>query len=832
MSWLAPDDFAQDLLTGTASDVLQLAKYSALAPRIEPLLLRNMRVKFLPGSEPDLEHRLWFSNLVSARSTKNIVLDQGIARLLADQLTTDSDLLAQVWRYTQVCTAHWSGLDKLEQQLRYDCLLNDHNAINQGLQAVLSKISKTQDEDERLTLARWAKKTLPAISSASAPSDEIAWLAQYAATALGATAAWTTLSFAKPMPGWLSSVLPAVFAKTQIGLQLRYDTGADHQVLACLPPEQSDSVLDLPTPLPARLYVRTDSESAGRWLVVNVGSLIKIPNNAKTIELRTIDGKGYQLQVNLSSPLEPENTVTPVSFYLIHGREDAETARQIAEQLQKFFDLHINLIAEQPGETAIESQPGQHSKVLRLWTPNAQRQWARMELEPSDGMGNSLLLRLNQAELPKGTSSAQVLDLSDTASLLKGIQQWLDNSNNPAAFEPESAETDSSPQAIKEPESPPKPTLKIYLSYALEDYEKVRKLALALEKQGWPVFLDQSAILPGQHFSETIEQEIKKADCMIIAWSSFSAKSKWVRKEIVSNALEKTMLVVEFEPNSRFPISSQGLFREDFSSWNGDPNYSGFKRLCESLDYIQKSKETIKPAASTQPFLEPNMVIIPAGWFLMGGKNKTEQPLHTVTITKPFALGKYPVTFAEYDLFAEATSKTKPEDGDWGRENRPVINVSWHDAMAYAEWLSRLTGKHYRLPSEAEWEYAARAAPNTESQADYYWGKDNAQDYAWYLENSKSQTHPVGQLKPNAFGLYDMSGNVWEWVQDQYSFSAHASDDGSAWEQGLDDSSRILRGGSYSDPLYDLTSGVSSASSSTPNTRYKYIGFRLARDLP
>lgn len=144
---------------------------------------------------------------------------------------------------------------------------------------------------------------------------------------------------------------------------------------------------------------------------------------------------------------------------------------------------------------------------------------------------------------------------------------------------------------------------------------------------------------------------------------------------------------------------------------------------------------------------------------LSGKGGADEKPVHRVTIA-PFLMSKYEVTFAQYDAFAAATNRDKPHDQGWSRGNRPMINVSWDDAAAYADWLSAQTGKRYRLPTEAEWEYAARAGNRTE----YCWGNDIGYSQAncdgcgsrW----DNKQTAPVGSFQPNPFGLYDMHGNV------------------------------------------------------------------------
>ncbi|HIE02320.1 MAG TPA: hypothetical protein EYP59_18900, partial [Thiotrichaceae bacterium] len=170
----------------------------------------------------------------------------------------------------------------------------------------------------------------------------------------------------------------------------------------------------------------------------------------------------------------------------------------------------------------------------------------------------------------------------------------------------------------------------------------------------------------------------------------------------------------------------------------------------------------------------PEMVWIPKGRFKMGdiqgGGDSDEKPVHWVSVKK-FAMGRYELTFAEYDKFATATSRKKPSDEGWGRGNRPVINVSWLDVTAYAEWLSTQTGQHYRLPTEAQWEYAARAGTKTK----YWWGNDLGKNRAacdgcgakWGWD-AKHMTAPVGSFAANPFGLYDTAGNVWEWTCSEY----------------------------------------------------------------
>jgi len=209
-------------------------------------------------------------------------------------------------------------------------------------------------------------------------------------------------------------------------------------------------------------------------------------------------------------------------------------------------------------------------------------------------------------------------------------------------------------------------------------------------------------------------------------------------------------------------------------------------------------------------------------------------------IAKPFAIGEYEITFDEYDQFAHATGRPLPSDQAWGRGRRPVINVSWEDAMAYAEWLSRMTDKACRLPTEAEWEYAARARSKTVR----FWGDDPDQA-CWYAnvadqslrqagynveihncDDGQVVTAEVGSFRANGFGWHDMLGNVWEWVQDSWHEGYDgAPDDGSPWEE-VEAGRRVVRGGSWG--LDQSWARAASRNNNDPHNRNNEVGWRLA----
>jgi len=228
----------------------------------------------------------------------------------------------------------------------------------------------------------------------------------------------------------------------------------------------------------------------------------------------------------------------------------------------------------------------------------------------------------------------------------------------------------------------------------------------------------------------------------------------------------------------------------------------------------------------------PEMVAVPAGEFLMGSNDGggNEKPLHKVTIAKPLAVGKFEVTFAEWDACVAAGGcQNSPPDQGWGRGRQPVLNVSWDDITKdYLPWLSKVTGKTYRLLTEAEWEYAARAGLH----ASYAWGNELGQNRA----NCKGcgsqwdakQTAPVGSFAPNAFGLHDTHGNVWEWVQDCYKNTyAGAPADGQAVDGA--NCSRTRRGGAWNGAASDLR--LAGRLGTQVGSRWNNLGFRVARAM-
>jgi formylglycine-generating enzyme required for sulfatase activity len=411
-----------------------------------------------------------------------------------------------------------------------------------------------------------------------------------------------------------------------------------------------------------------------------------------------------------------------------------------------------------------------------------------------------------------------------------------------------------------------------------------RNLAALLgrkKRQDFRLWQDVEAIAPGKLWETEIAKAIEESEFFIPIVTPRAVASPYCKSEFESflareRALRRNDLVfpILYVPvpglrdearrrNDRvLTIVAERQF-EDWSSFrHEDVNATAFRqrigRFCEKIaetphetwisaeerhqleaEARRRAEEerALRPGDSFKECVDcPEMIVVPAGRFLMGspaGQGRdNERPQHEVTIARPFAVAKFAVTFDEWDACA-ARGGCRPDvsDSGWGRGRRPAINVSWDDAQTYVKWLSGITGKDYRLLSEAEWEYAAHAGTRTA----YPWGDDVKLDGKPMAncdgsgsEWSGKQTAPVGAFPANAFGLYDMVGNVHEWTEDCWNNSYQgAPADGSPWMSG-DCRRHVIRGGScYSHPDF-----VRSQVRGKPTRdRHHSLGFRVARTL-
>jgi formylglycine-generating enzyme required for sulfatase activity len=371
------------------------------------------------------------------------------------------------------------------------------------------------------------------------------------------------------------------------------------------------------------------------------------------------------------------------------------------------------------------------------------------------------------------------------------------------------------------------------------------ELVRTAEAQGFPV--ETVVLIGGSSRIPLVQRKLKEAlpveprrwqhqDVAVALGAAYFAQGVW-KSQPVSASVPKPAPRLAPEPSLDHRAV---LTPQDIHGWSAEKVQALQRSVAEALGREVVFRDRLKDGSEG-----PEMVVIPPGSYLMGSPDSDkdafsdEKPQHRVTIGRPFAIGRYTVTFEEYNRFCLEMARERPDDKGWGRGRRPAINVSWLDAGAYCGWLSQQTGRTYRLPTEAEWEYAARAGTATR----YWWGNAIGQGKANCEEGdglfsevmrlfskSTGSTIPVGSFKPNPFGLYDTVGNVRELAQDAWHDSyAGAPSDGSAWLSGDPSASRVCRGGSwYLGPGF---ARVSTRSRNDAAYRTNSLGLRLAQDL-
>jgi len=435
------------------------------------------------------------------------------------------------------------------------------------------------------------------------------------------------------------------------------------------------------------------------------------------------------------------------------------------------------------------------------------------------------------------------------------------------------------------------PPFDVFLSHNSKDKPAVIALARRLKENGVKVWLDAWELRPGHPWQEALEQIIKTTRSAVVVFGpagigpwedmemracldGFVKRRQPVIPVLLPGCPETPVLPLLLEQftwvDCREGKEEDGFYRLIWGITGKKPNFINPGNTdgppvkpvpppaipipylhgwpADQIKALQQETATAlaKPVIFRDAFLQlggagPEMAVIPAGSFIMGSspaseaeRLETEGPQHFVTFSTAFAIGRYAVTFEEYDRFCLATRRSPVADAGWGRGRRPVINVSWQDAQAYCVWLAGQTGKPYHLPTEAEWEYACRAGTETPfhcgdtispKQANY----DGNYPYNGGAKGEyRKKTLPVGQFEPNALGLYDMHGNVWEWVEDAWHDShADAPADGSAWESAETGAGRVLRGGSWLSYARRCRSAYRLYFQ--PDFRYYDTGFRCAR---
>ncbi len=785
MSWLQPTPFEKRLVESfrgpwqEMSPLVRLARLLSLTTRIEPLLLRNSRRHFLPGSATEIESLFWFCPLIGARGNGEVVMHPGVSRLLADELRGEPTRFAEALAFTRRHTGHWLPEDRLEQELRLDTLSDDpaRGQMRQGLQDMLRLVHDESDPERRIRLARSIRQTLATIGGAAGPLDELRWLNQYSSYSLGTMAAAPLGSTPlPPPPAWLVGTLPAPFRPARLAVELHYDTEENRPELHFVAAADGAEAIDFPTPLPANLHVQCQGEP-GNWHVVGLDKRVRLPMARTLVWLTTLAGRRYELRGDFPAASDDRGAdPTAPQLYLSHFPEDREQALAIAGWLRQ-HGLRIELREEggRTVEAAAESEgDDEPMRLLRLWTPAARERLAEQGVDAVVPLARAVLLRVDPTLEPPqaGYGADRLLDLPDlrtttqaerTSAFLRQLHDWLSDAAPPEPPEPPpgdaSSEVDRLLAELQDPQTLPP-----------------RRLAI------------------GDRLAEIGDPR----------------PGVGVREYVVRPAEAERLLAEIAEPTT---VPPRRLAIGDRLAEIGDP------RRGVGLD--------------SRGLPEIDWVEIPGGEFIYQDGERRTLP--------GFSMARYPVTNAQYQAFIDAggyrderwwqgLKRPEPETPSWPQANRPRTNVDWYEAVAFSRWLSKQLGYEVRLPNELEWERVARGRDGRE----YPWGKayesgraniNETRSYDRVGEWNLQQTTAVGVYPhgTSSEGVLDLSGNVWEWCLNTYDRPEQAEADTSG-------QSRVLRGGSW-DGNPDLARG-SRRGTSLPGSRYNYRGFRLVSSAP
>lgn len=778
MSWQQPTDFEKRLVEPycqpweALSPLLRLCRLLSLATRIEPLLLRNARQHFLPGSNTEIESLLWFSPLVGARSSREVILHPGVSRRLAEELQKTPDRFAAAIEFVRRHTRHWSPEDRLEQDLRLDTLDtlghdNRSERLQAGLQDMLRLIHGETEPKRRVRLARSVRQTLATIGNSAESLDEQRWLRQYASQRLGTSAALAADSpAAEQMPAWLQAVDPQPFRCSLLAVELRHAAGRQ-PVLRFNASTDEAQAIRFPTPLPADLHVQALNQ-AGRWHIVSAGKQLPMAAMQPPLVLTTAAGSRYELRASL-----PHDDTLPPEVSLIHLADDRELALKIAAWLKQ-QNIPVDLREEGGREVdtaAADEEAPAPKRLLRLWTAAAQKRLAGKAGEPAPPADCTLLLRADpRLKKPsEGFGADAVIDLPDlgspaqsvlAADFLRQINDWLTGKAAAIPLEPPAADQPSQVDRLlaelKNPETKPPRRLKIG---------------------------DRLAEIGDPRPGVGVREYLVPSDAEQLVGELESAQTIPPRRLEIGNRLAEIG-----DPRRGVGLDSRGL---------------------PEIDWVE----------------------IPGGEFLyQEGERRT---LPTFRIARyPVTNAQYQafVDSQGYNdkRWWEGLKRPESVPSRWPQPNRPRTNVDWYEAVAFSRWLSEQLGDALRLPNELEWERAARGRDGRE----YPWGNRYESGLAnvnekvteageWYLE----ETTAVGMYPQGASseGVCDLSGNVWEWCLNQYAHPEQVAVDSSG-------QARVLRGGSWGyDPV--LARG-SNRGRGGPDGRVSGVGFRVVSSAP
>jgi len=677
MSWLQPTPFEQDLVSDAHRrwpEIVPLARLLSLATRIEPLLLRNARLQFIPGSATEIESQLWFSPLIGARSSGEVILHAGVARLLANELrAADQPPFDQVSDFTRRHSRHWSPEDRLEQDLRLAALLDDQPAIEQGLQDMLKRIHDEADEEQRIRLARWSRRSLASVAGAGSTLAEASLLTQYASCSLGASSSLAAGNTAAPatLPGWLNGKLPEPFRPARLAVSLHWDADSRRLVLHCRAASAGERAIELPTPLPVNLHVQSEGAPSGTWHVVGADTRIALPLIAERVLLTTSDGRRYELLL-AELPTEvvpgaPPSTRTPL--YLSHLPADREQASRIADWLAR-QGIRLQLIEEESLSTAAatEGEQDEPIRLLRLWTRAAQAYWA--EKTGSDALPGprAALLRTEAlAAPPPGQGAERLLDLLDwqqpekseeARNFLGQLRAWLADEQPPPEADVdklgeggeggEGGESGGEAEALlaelADPKTPPPRRLAIGDRLAeIGDPRPGVGVREFVRRDAPPSAAEGPAISPPPEVNQLLD-ELERIETIP------------PRRLAIGDRLAEIG-----DPRAGVGLDDRGLPALDWVEIPGGEFIYGERREAQAAD--------------------------PSAWRDTRLPMRSTRPSSTLAAT----------TDKGASTWWRDLKQPEPAQSSWPQANRPRTDVDWYEAVAFSRWLSAQLGYEVRL---------------------------------------------------------------------------------------------------------------------------------------
>jgi formylglycine-generating enzyme required for sulfatase activity len=402
-------------------------------------------------------------------------------------------------------------------------------------------------------------------------------------------------------------------------------------------------------------------------------------------------------------------------------------------------------------------------------------------------------------------------------------------------------------------------SVKVFIAYSSKDLEFKKELKSHLKplvRSKRIVVMDNHAINPGENWDDKIGQMLEQSDLVLLLLSADALASPHFFKETKMAIEQRRQGLTDVIPVKLRPcdLEDEPLLQElnllevlpekdtPVVKWtHRDDAYlsivRGLKKLLpvrEAAIIAREQSEMERKtnnkgwerekASALLDRLQDSMILVNRGDFIMGGDLRGEgKPKHKVNVTS-FFIAKYPVTREQW-RFVMPDDSSRP----YGDMSKPAVYVSWEKAKKFIEKLNAITGRNYRLPTEAEWEYAARGREKRRKYYEFAGGTTLAK-VGWFEKNSSDSTQPVGKREPNILGLHDMSGNVWEWCEDEWHDDfKNAPENSKAWENG-DKDSRVVKGGSYK--VSEARCRVGVREKMRIKTTSSDIGFRLAHDYP